>query len=258
MFSNSGVKCGGCSINRRIVIKVADLVSLVLYTPNRSFQQASRSSLLDSNELIFMGVWGNWSVGYILFTETADVTSATPLLYAIRYLRQGYRSFIWSTVPCEVWFCLLLDHFLATFSPFLRLLIILQIYKVQPYFRTFVPTGSSLKISLLQVSPSLTFFFTLESSIRSLDWEDPPEKGEATYSSILAWRIPWTTCRVGHDWATFTFIHLFRSPLRCYFLREMLPDPLPAPKLTPYFVLLQSIFYFSCIAVTRIVVKLFI
>ena len=158
MFSNSGVKCGGCSINRRIVIKVADLVSLVLYTPNRSFQQASRSSLLDSNELIFMGVWGNWSVGYILFTETADVTSATPLLYAIRYLRQGYRSFIWSTVPCEVWFCLLLDHFLATFSPFLRLLIILQIYKVQPYFRTFVPTGSSLKISLLQVSPSLTFF----------------------------------------------------------------------------------------------------
>ena len=26
----------------------------------------------------------------------------------------------------------------------------------------------------------------------SLDWEDPPEKGEATHSSILAWRIPWT------------------------------------------------------------------
>ena len=28
--------------------------------------------------------------------------------------------------------------------------------------------------------------------IRSLDWEDPLEKGKATYSSILAWRIPWT------------------------------------------------------------------
>ena len=23
-------------------------------------------------------------------------------------------------------------------------------------------------------------------------WEDPLEKGMATYSSILAWRIPWT------------------------------------------------------------------
>ena len=25
----------------------------------------------------------------------------------------------------------------------------------------------------------------------SLDWEDPLEEGMATYSSILAWRIPW-------------------------------------------------------------------
>ena len=42
-----------------------------------------------------------------------------------------------------------------------------------------------------------------------LDREDPPEKGMATYSSILAWRIPWTeepdglqsmgSKRVGHD-----------------------------------------------------------
>ena len=28
--------------------------------------------------------------------------------------------------------------------------------------------------------------------VRSLSWEDPLEKGKATYSSILAWRIPWT------------------------------------------------------------------
>ena len=26
---------------------------------------------------------------------------------------------------------------------------------------------------------------------RSLGWEDPLEKGKATHSSILAWRIPW-------------------------------------------------------------------
>ena len=31
-----------------------------------------------------------------------------------------------------------------------------------------------------------------ETRVRSLDWEDPLEKGMATHSSILAWRIPWT------------------------------------------------------------------
>ena len=29
----------------------------------------------------------------------------------------------------------------------------------------------------------------LETRVRSLDWEDPLEKGMATHSSILAWRI---------------------------------------------------------------------
>ena len=28
--------------------------------------------------------------------------------------------------------------------------------------------------------------------VRSPGWEDPLEKGMATHSSILAWRIPWT------------------------------------------------------------------
>ena len=31
-----------------------------------------------------------------------------------------------------------------------------------------------------------------ETWIRSVGWEDPLEKGKATHSSILAWRIPWT------------------------------------------------------------------
>ena len=48
-----------------------------------------------------------------------------------------------------------------------------------------------------------------EDQFQSLDWEDPLEKGMATHSSILAWRIPWTeepdklqsmgSQRVGHD-----------------------------------------------------------
>ena len=43
-----------------------------------------------------------------------------------------------------------------------------------------------------------------ETWVSSLGWEDPLEKGKATYSSILAWRIPWTvqslgSQRVRHD-----------------------------------------------------------
>ena len=47
-----------------------------------------------------------------------------------------------------------------------------------------------------------------ETWVWSLGWKVPPEKGTATHSSILAWRIPWTeysmgSQRVGHDWANF-------------------------------------------------------
>ena len=45
--------------------------------------------------------------------------------------------------------------------------------------------------------------------VQSLGWEEPLEKGMATHSSVLAWRIPWTeepgglqsmgSPRVGHD-----------------------------------------------------------
>ena len=48
-----------------------------------------------------------------------------------------------------------------------------------------------------------------ETQVRSLGWEDAMEKGMATHSSILAWKIPQTeepgrlgsmgSHRVGHD-----------------------------------------------------------
>ena len=31
-----------------------------------------------------------------------------------------------------------------------------------------------------------------ETQVQSLGWEDPLEKGMATHSRILAWRMPWT------------------------------------------------------------------
>ena len=33
---------------------------------------------------------------------------------------------------------------------------------------------------------------TQETGVPSLGWEDPLEESMATFSSILAWRIPWT------------------------------------------------------------------
>ena len=36
-----------------------------------------------------------------------------------------------------------------------------------------------------------------ETQVRSLDWEDPLEKGLATCSSILNWKIPWAEEPIG-------------------------------------------------------------
>ena len=46
-----------------------------------------------------------------------------------------------------------------------------------------------------------------------LGWEGPLEKGKATHSRILAWRIPWTVYsmgsqRAGYNWGTLTFTSL--------------------------------------------------
>ena len=40
-------------------------------------------------------------------------------------------------------------------------------------------------------------FAMWETWVRSLGWKDPLEKGKATHSSILAWRIPWTVWSLG-------------------------------------------------------------
>ena len=41
-----------------------------------------------------------------------------------------------------------------------------------------------------------------ETWVWSLGWEDPLEKGMATHSSILAWRIPWTEEFWWAEWAS--------------------------------------------------------
>ena len=63
--------------------------------------------------------------------------------------------------------------------------------------------SSSLIPQLIKNLPAMQ-----ETWVQSLGWEDPLEKGKATHSNILTWRIPWTiqsmwSQRVGHDWETF-------------------------------------------------------
>ena len=57
---------------------------------------------------------------------------------------------------------------------------------------------SSLAAQLVKNPPAMR-----NTWVRSLGWGDTLEKGKATHSSFLAWRIPWTESmgsqRVRHD-----------------------------------------------------------
>ena len=46
---------------------------------------------------------------------------------------------------------------------------------------------TSLVVQMVENLPAMQ-----ETQVQSLGQEDPLEKGMATYSSSLAWRIPWT------------------------------------------------------------------
>ena len=47
--------------------------------------------------------------------------------------------------------------------------------------------GASLVAQMVKNLPAMW-----DTQVQSLGWENPLEKGMATHSSILAWRIPWT------------------------------------------------------------------
>ena len=73
--------------------------------------------------------------------------------------------------------------------------------------------------------------------VQSLGQEDPLEKGMATHSGILAWKIPWTeepgklksieSPTVRHNWATntFTFIFLGGSEIKNPSAKRLRFDP---------------------------------
>ena len=56
------------------------------------------------------------------------------------------------------------------------------------HFRAMVQGwGAFLMVQMIKNLPAMQ-----ETQVQPLGWKDPLEKGMATHSSILAWKIPWT------------------------------------------------------------------
>ena len=84
---------------------------------------------------------------------------------------------VYSSYKCALSFCSL---FLSS-----------AIYYLCPHSIFSPIKWASLIAQLVKKLPAMQ-----ENWVRSLCWVDPLEKGKATHSSILAWRIPWTVCIV--------------------------------------------------------------
>ena len=83
--------------------------------------------------------------------------------------------------------------------------------------------GPSLVAQLVKNLPAVG-----ETWVWSLGWEHPLEKGKATCSSILAWRIPWTIQSMGspksQTWLSdFHFLSLLYIWKVCYIIQKKVP-----------------------------------
>ena len=111
------------------------------------------------------------------------------------------------------------------------------------------PDGSMVRIQLPMQ----------ETWVQSLGQEDPLEKGMATHSSLLAWRIPRTedpgglqsmgSQRVRYDWATNT--HNSIKGLKTWLCVSFSVEPGPCPKAAPL-LSLHSIFSLPGLATVQI------
>ena len=61
-----------------------------------------------------------------------------------------------------------------------------------------------------------------ETWVQSLGWEDPLEKGKATHSSSLAWRIPWTVHGIAKSRTRLSDFHF---PLTSHFGAALVAQP---------------------------------
>ena len=127
--------------------------------------------------------WSNWS---------QCSTKRTRLVTASLVLQYSLKSPCSSHLECSKWQVLIIS--------LLRVVLILNISSLFQR-QDFIFSLTTLKIkteflrgfpggSVVKKPPAMQE--TQEMWIQFLGWEDPLEKGIATHSSILAWRIPWT------------------------------------------------------------------
>ena len=91
---------------------------------------------------------------------------------------------------------------------------------------------SSLVAQLVKNLPAMW-----KTRVQFLGWEDPLEKGKATHSSILAWRIPWTIESMGLQrvvriftftaFVTILLLFWFFGCLFCFFTARHLGSQFP-------------------------------
>ena len=119
-----------------------------------------------------------------------DVEDNSFLLFLITLTFPVYHSFFVSSQPnyhfiifvqfqCVV--CVIHTRLTNSLNIFLLLETILV------FFFELGSGGSSLVAQMVKNLPAM-----IETCVQFLGWEDPLEKGMATHSRILAWRIPWT------------------------------------------------------------------
>ena len=102
-----------------------------------------------------------------------------------------------STLPCSVFFMVQLSHLWACLvGQLVKNPSAMQETQFDSWVRKISGEGigyalqyswASLVAKLVKNQPAIT-----ETWVQSLGWDDPLEKGTATHSRILAWRIPWT------------------------------------------------------------------
>ena len=125
---------------------------------------------------------------------------------------------VWATERPSSWakFYLYPKKFLSTSAKYL------QRKHLSDFTLITHPNIISLIAQLLKNPPVMQ-----ETWVRYLGWEDPLEKGKATHSSILAWRIPWTIQSMGSQksWTLLSDFHveynltfLFKDVFYCLIL----------------------------------------
>ena len=111
-----------------------------------------------------------------MFAIKGPISFLTPVISCCHLLKVPFPHSLWSA---------------TLFMPNSKCKVIIGLHSVPEFVYPY--TSTTGLPSWLNGNESTCSVGTLqEARVQSLGWENPPEEGMATHSSILAWRIPWT------------------------------------------------------------------